>query len=460
MPQLGALCMQRLTNAIIVFGSIFVCLGAVSGHSANLPSVILPSAILQSVRMHEAPDSTRVVFDTTATVEYKVFTLTNPHRVVVDLVGVKPVTDFDPSVIAVGRNRVSSLRAALNGGNYRVVIDTKAALKPKAFKLKPIEPYGHRLVVDLFVENAPVRKTPSKPARRDRDVVIAIDAGHGGDDPGAIGPGKIYEKKVVLQIARRVAKAIDVEAGFVGVLVRDGDYYLPHRKRTDIAREKRADLFVSIHADAFRNAKVTGASVYTLSDRGATSEMAAWIAEKENRSDLLGGVGDVSLDDKDAVLAQVLLDLSMDANRSQSIDAGRSVLAHVGRVAKLHKNRVEQAAFVVLKSPDMPSILVETGFISNPSEARRLSQAEHQSKLARAIANGVTQFMRANPPPGTQLASEPMVQSDMRYTITRGDTISTIAERYGISSRSLRSHNRLANDKIRVGQVILIPGGA
>jgi N-acetylmuramoyl-L-alanine amidase len=454
MPQLGALCMQRLTSTLVVLSGLFACLFACLVATAAL------GATLQSVRMHEAPDSTRVVFDTTAVVEYKVFTLTNPHRVVVDLVGVKPVNAFDPSVVAVGRNRVSSLRAAPNGGNYRVVIDTKAALKPKAFKLKPIEPYGHRLVVDLFVENAPVRKTPTKPARRDRDVVIAVDAGHGGDDPGAIGPSNTYEKKVVLQIARRLVKAINAQAGFVGVLVRDGDYYLPHRKRTDIAREKRADLFVSIHADAFRNAKVTGASVYILSDRGATSEMAAWLAERENRSDLLGGVGDVSLDDKDAVLAQVLLDLSMDANRSQSIDAGKSVLAHLGRVAKLHKNRVEQAAFVVLKSPDMPSILVETGFISNPSEARRLSQSEHQGKLARAIAGGVTQFMRANPPPGTLLASEPMVRSETRYTIIRGDTISTIAQRYGISSRSLKSHNRLANDRIRIGQVILIPGGA
>ncbi len=344
-----------------------------------LPVGAVWASTLDSTRMHEAPDSTRVVFDTSAAIDYRVFTLENPSRVVVDLTGVKPRAGFNPNAVAVGRQRVAKLRTAKRADGYRIVIDTKMDLAPKAFSLKPIDPYGHRLVVDLFVKDAPIAAPISKPTRPDRDVVIAIDAGHGGDDPGAIGPGKIQEKRVVLQIARRVVKNINGRDGFKAILVRDGDYYLPHRKRTDIARNQRADLFVSIHADAFRNAKVTGASVYTLSDRGATSETAAWLAERENRSDLLGGVGDVSLGDKDPVLAQVLLDLSMDANRSQSIDAGKAVLAHLGKVAKLHKNRVEQAAFVVLKSPDMPSMLVETGFISNPTEARRLSQAEHQS---------------------------------------------------------------------------------
>ena len=423
---------------------------AVSAHAATL----------KSVRMHEAPDSTRVVFDTTSAVEYSVFTLDNPHRVVVDIKNLVPQTGFDPSVVAVGRQRVSSLRAAKRGDDYRVVIDTSEALKPKSFKLKPIDPYGHRLVVDLYIKNPAPSATTRKPPKANRDVVIAVDAGHGGDDPGAIGPGKIYEKRVVLQMAKRIVNNLNKVQGFKGVLVRTGDYYLTHRKRTDIARQKRADLFVSVHADAFKSSKVSGASVYTLSDRGASSETAAWLAERENRSDLLGGVGNVSLDDKDPVLAQVLLDLSMDGNRSQSIDAGKAVLAHLGKVAKLHKKRVEQAAFVVLKSPDMPSILVETGFISNPAEARRLSQAEHQAKVSRAVANGVVQFMRANPPPGTWLALNPGNQEDLRYTITRGDTLSTIAQRYGISSRLLKSHNGLRSDKIRVGQVIRIPGGA
>jgi len=419
---------------------------------------MLWAASLKGVRMHEAPDSTRVVFDTDAAVIYKVFTLENPHRVVVDLQGVAPRQGFDPSVVAVARERVASLRGAQRDGTYRVVIDTKMSLTPKAFTLKPIDPYGHRLVVDLFDPKKAQVKPRAAYLSKNRDVVIAIDAGHGGDDPGAIGPKKIQEKRVVLQIARKVKRQLDAVQGFSAVLVRSGDYYLPHRERTQFARNKRADLFVSIHADAFKQSNVKGASVFTLSDRGATSETAAWLAQRENRADLLGGVGDVSLTDKDPVLAHVLLDLSMDANRSQSIAVGEAVLANLGRVTKLHKKRVEQAAFLVLKSPDMPSILIETGFISNPDEARRLSQAEHQNKLAKAIAQGIEQFMRTSPPPGSLLASQLDRTLEMRYTIVRGDTLSTIAQRYGVSSRVLRSRNSLRNDKIRVGQVLLIPG--
>ncbi|NOX50995.1 MAG: AMIN domain-containing protein [Gammaproteobacteria bacterium] len=413
------------------------------------------AAVLQGVRIHEAPDSTRVVFDTNLLVEYEVFSLDNPNRIVVDLIGVKPESGFDPSVVAMGRARISDIRTSQRGDTYRLVIDTKQKLLPEAFALKPIKPYGHRLVVDLLASvKTPVK--PSIPVAKNRDVIIAIDAGHGGDDPGAIGPKRIQEKRVVLQIAKRIAKKINAITGFTAVLVRTGDYYLPHRKRTQIARQKRADLFLSIHADAFKHANVRGASVYTLSDRGASSETAAWLAERENRSDLLGGVGNVSLTDKDVVLAHVLLDLSMDANRLQSIEMGEAILASMGRITKLHKRTVEQAAFVVLKSPDMPSILVETGFISNPQEAKRLSQAEHQDKIARAISTGVEQFMRISPPPGTLLASR---VGEMRYTIVRGDTLSRIAQQYGVSSRALKSKNGLRSDSIRVGQVIVIPTG-
>jgi N-acetylmuramoyl-L-alanine amidase len=287
-------------------------------------------------------------------------------------------------------------------------------------------------------------------------VIIAVDAGHGGEDPGALGPRKALEKNVVLQIARRTVDQIKRQKGFDAFLVRDGDYYLGHRKRTAIAREKRADLFVSIHADAFKQSSVSGASVYTLSDRGATSETAKWLAERENQSDMLGGVGNVSLDDKDPMLAQVLLDLSMDGNRSQSIRVGEAVLRNMGEVTKLHKKQVEQAAFLVLKSPDMPSILVETGFISNPGEARKLSQASHQQKLAKAITAGIAEFMRANPPPATLLAER---REEIRYTVSRGDTISEIAARYGVSTTQLKRRNRLTGDTIRVGQKITIPGG-
>ena len=413
---------------------------------------------LESVRMHEAPDSTRVVFDTDAAVTYKIFTLQDPHRVVVDLQNVRPEQGFDPALVAVGRQRVSGLRAAQRDAHYRVVIDTKLALKPKAFTLAPIEPYGHRLVVDLVDTSRSAEPVPVRLPAQDRAVIVAIDPGHGGDDPGAIGPRNIQEKQVVLQIARKVRDGLNKLTGFKAVLTRDGDYYLPHRKRTQLARDQRADLFISIHADAFKHANVKGASVYTLSDRGATSETAKWLEERENRSDLLGGVGHVSLTDKDPVLARVLLDLSMDANRSQSIDVGQALLANLGRVTSLHKTRVEQAAFIVLKSPDMPSVLVETGFISNPGEAKRLSQREHQQNVARAIVRGIEQYLRDNPPPGTLLANLLEDGEDRRYTIVRGDTLSTIARRYGVSSRALKARNGLSSDRIRVGQVLLIPG--
>jgi N-acetylmuramoyl-L-alanine amidase len=263
----------------------------------------------------------------------------------------------------------------------------------------------------------------------------------------------------VLQISRRLAKRINDMPGYRAVLVRDGDYYVALRDRVRFARDQRADLFVSVHADAFKSPHPSGASVYTLSDRGATSETARWLAEKENRSDLIGGVGDVSLGDKDDMLAHVLLDLSMDANRSASIELGARVLGQLGNVTKLHKNRVEQAGFVVLKAPDMPSILVETGYISNPTEARRLNTAEHQERIATAVAAAIRSHMDLHAPPGTLIAArrDQRGGDGQRYTITNGDTLSHIAARFGISARRLREANGLNSDVIRVGQTLVIP---
>lgn len=418
--------------------------------------------VIQSVRTHEAPDYIRVVLDTSEASKFSVFELDNPHRIVIDVKGAKAGRRLSFKT-ANKLTHVEGLRGGKREDGYRVVVDAEVGFKPKSFTLQPIAPYGHRLVTDLYFPSSAKTAPTTTPAQAtvapvvgSRDVMIAVDAGHGGEDPGALGPRKTVEKKVVLQIARRTVNEIKKQKGFDAFLIRDGDYYLGHRQRTALAREKRADLFVSIHADAFKQSSVSGASVYTLSDRGATSETAKWLAERENQSDMLGGVGDVSLDDKDPMLAQVLLDLSMDGNRSQSIQVGDAVLRNMGKVTKLHKKQVEQAAFLVLKSPDMPSILVETGFISNPGEARKLSQASHQLKLAKAIAGGVQEFMRANPPPATWLAER---REEIRYTIGRGDTISEIAVRYGVTSAALKKRNRLASDRIRVGQTIYIPRG-
>lgn len=406
--------------------------------------------------MHEAPDYTRVVFDTSGPVEFELFTLENPRRVVIDLKDTRARPGFDPALSNAGGVRVTAVRAAPRGDEYRVVLDLARPVEPRSFALAPVAPYGHRLVVDLYAAG-PARAVPQVPLPDEkRDVVIAVDPGHGGEDPGAIGPSRIREKDVVLSISRRLAARIDAMPGFKAVLVRDGDYYVALRDRIRIARDQRADLFVSVHADAFKSASVAGASVYTLSDRGATSETARWLAEKENRSDLIGGVGDVSLGDKDDVLAHVLLDLAMEANRSASFDAGARVLTHLGSVADLHKRRVEQAGFVVLKAPDVPSILIETGYISNPDEARRLNTASHQEQLAAALASGVRQFMEGHAPPGTLLAWR-RDQGNVRYTIVTGDTLSEIAARYGTSTRRLREANGLRGDVIRVGQTIVIP---
>ena len=291
--------------------------------------------------------------------------------------------------------------------------------------------------------------------------VDAIDAGHGGDDPGAVGPGKLFEKDVVLGISRKLHARFEKEPGFRAVLVRTGDYYVKHDKRRLIARENFADIFVSVHADAFRTPQASGASVYAISLKGATSETAEWLAEKENRSDLIGGVENVSLNDKDDLLVEVLLDLSMTASLSMSLEVGREVVGALGRVTKLHKKRVEQAAFAVLKSPDIPSILVESGFISNPAEARKLSRADHQNRLAAAIFEGINRYMKANPPEGSYLAwrrqEEGAATAAITYRIERGDTISGIALRHRVSATAIRELNGLKNDRIRIGQVLKIP---
>jgi len=418
---------------------------------------------LEGVRMHDAPDYTRVVLDVSAKARYDLFTLRNPDRVVIDLDDTVLAPGFDPGAAPVAGERVRGLRAAPRGNGYRVVLDVALPLDPKGFTLAPVEPYGHRLVVDLYSDQPKRSKPVSAPRNEDkRDVVIAIDAGHGGEDPGALGPrvgrSRIQEKVVVLQIAGRLRDKLDRASGYRALMVRTGDYYIALRKRVEIARDARADLLMSIHADAFRSASVSGASVYTLSERGASSENARWLAEKENRSDLIGGVGGVSLDDKDDLLAHVLLDLSMDASRSASILAGELLVTELSRVAKMHKRRVEQAGFAVLKSPDVPSVLVETGYISNPDEARRLHSPAYQEKIATALFEGVRAYMEQQAPAGSLIAWQ-REQGGVRYTIARGDTLSGIAVRYGTSTRRIKQANGLSGDRIRAGQVIIIPAG-
>lgn len=416
---------------------------------------------VEGMRTHAGPEHTRLVLDLSGPAQWSAFPLANPSRLVIDLD--QGTLAYDPARLALAKTTLQGVRSAEKaGGQLRLVLDLTGPHEHTVFALDPVAGMGHRLVVDLRPEGAPptAAANPSAPnatAAR-RDVVIAIDAGHGGEDPGALGPGGVREKDVVLAIAERLKAKFDSAPGFRGELVRSGDYYVPLRRRTARARDVRADFFISIHADAFDSPKPRGASVYALSQRGATSESARWLAAKENQSDLIGGVGDVSLADRDPVLAQVLIDIAMTGTLSQSLLAGERVVAALGGKTRLHSRKVEQAGFVVLKSPDIPSLLVETGFISNPEEARLLRTARHQNRLAEAIFEGVQAHLSEAPPPGTLLAwQEGQLAEAPRYKIRPGDTLSTIAARHGVDTAQLKSANKLASDRIRVGQVLIIP---
>lgn len=421
---------------------------------------LLPSqawaADVDSVRLWRAPDSTRLVFDLSSTAEYNIFALQNPNRLVIDLSDSRVKTQFDK--LDFTNTPIASIRAAArNKTDVRVVLDLKNTVSPKSFSLKANEQYSDRLVIDLFDKKRVVSRSVEQVVKKkNRKIVIAIDAGHGGEDPGASGPKNVREKVVVFQIAKRIEKLFDQNPNFQGELVRSGDYYLAHRKRSQLARDKQADFFISIHADAFTNPQAYGASVYALSTKGATSEAARYLATKENRADLIGGASSLNLGDKDDVLAGVLLDLSMTATLSSSLDAGKYVLKNMGSVARLHKKQVEQAGFLVLKSPDIPSLLIETGFISNPKEARQLSSSKYQQRMANAIYDGLVQFYSEQPPVGTLLAKNGN-GAGRSYIIARGDTLSEIAVLHNTSVRKILRYNKMSSSTIRVGQRILIP---
>jgi N-acetylmuramoyl-L-alanine amidase len=466
--------------------------------------IFAAAADVRSVRLWRAPDNTRLVFDLSGPVQHSVFTLSSPNRIVIDIPGAQLATKLEQ--LSLSNTPITSIRSAQRADDLRLVIDLSSAVSPKSFSLAPNQQYGNRLVVDLYDQegsvgaaasvaaNKPTDKPGDKPVvpvnpqppaaaakpepapmptesapanlppipKGKRAIVIAIDAGHGGEDPGALSPVKgQFEKHVTLSIAKELQRQINAERGYRAELVRTGDYFIPLRKRTEIARKKGADLFVSIHADAAQNTSAFGASVFALSDRGATSETARWLADSENQSDLIGGAGNVSLDDKDKMLAGVLLDLSMTSSLSSSLNVGQKVLQNVGRVTPLHKRRVEQAGFMVLKSPDIPSILVETGFISNRNEAQKLTSASHQQALARSIQTGVRQFFQQNPPPGTYIAwlrdSGKIAPGPREHRVTSGESLALIAQRYQVGLATLRSANNLKNDTIKIGQNLNIP---
>ncbi|WP_448098603.1 N-acetylmuramoyl-L-alanine amidase [Luteibacter yeojuensis] len=524
---------------------------------ATLAPAASIAADIKAARVWAGPEYTRVVFDLSGPATYKMSQGDTPGSVVLDVAGSSVAGDFTTPG---GQGLFKSMTAGKQGGSARMVATVDPRAKPKSFLLKPAGDYGYRLVLDLYpggqsdpgdnpvTDDAPsVADAPAEAAvataprgsrgktvpagkppmlASERKVVVAIDAGHGGEDPGARGATGLREKDVTLQVARELADQINRQPGMQAVLTRNGDYFIPLKRRYQIAREHNADMFVSIHADAFKNSDAKGSSVWVLSPRGKTSEAARWLADRENRADLVGGV---SLDDKDDTLAAVLLDLQQGYAMQASESIAGNVLKALGRLGPTHRGYVERANFVVLRSPDVPSILVETAFITNPSEERRLRDDGHRRELATAVLGGVRNYFESMPPPGTWFAAQaarrngtsvastaasapaapavgsdadaiassavksatrapvprkPAAKTDDRqlaaadtsasarkstaradenvrdvHRVNRGETLTGIAQQYGVSVGALKLANKMTDNNVRIGTVMVIPSG-
>ncbi|MEZ2418049.1 N-acetylmuramoyl-L-alanine amidase [Luteibacter sp. RCC_6_2] len=532
---------------------LLACVTAV----ATLAPAVSTAADIKAARVWAGPEYTRVVFDLSGPATYKMSQGDTPGSVVLDIAGSAVAGNF---AAPGGQGLFKSMTAGKQGGSARMVATVDPKAKPKSFLLKPAGDYGYRLVLDLYPggqsdpgdnpvsdDTASVADAPAEAAvataprgsrgktvpagkppmlAAERKVVVAIDAGHGGEDPGARGATGLREKDVTLQVARELADQINRQPGMQAVLTRNGDYFIPLKRRYQIAREHNADMFVSIHADAFKNSDAKGSSVWVLSPRGKTSEAARWLADRENRADLVGGV---SLDDKDDTLAAVLLDLQQGYAMQASESIAGNVLKALGRLGPTHRGYVERANFVVLRSPDVPSILVETAFITNPSEERRLRDDGHRRELATAVLGGVRNYFESMPPPGTWFAAQaarrngtsvastaasapatpaagpdadaiassavksatrtpapkkPAAKADDKqlaaadtpapakkstaradenvrdvHRVNRGETLTGIAQQYGVSVGALKLANKMTDNNVRIGTVMVIPSG-
>jgi len=427
-----------------------ICLLTVGGQLAA------QNVQVENVRIARTGDRTRIVLDLDRSAQHRIFTLSNPNRVVVDVDGGSFV--MGGKRLPAGAGLVDNVRGAnRDSGGARLVLDLGDAARPKSYMLAPSGKYGYRIVIDLLPLDggAPtvVKKAPA--ATGTRDLVIAIDPGHGGKDPGARGRGGLLEKRAVLEISKRLARLVDDESGMRSFLTRSDDRFLKLQQRIDRAERAGADLFISVHADSFSDRRVRGSTVYVLSEKGATDEAARLLAERENSADLIGGV---DIKNKDDVLAGVLVDLSQNASLEASIEVGDLFIDEMARVGKVRKSQVQLAGFRVLKSPDIPSVLVETAFISNSRDESNLKSVQYQQRLARAMHAGIKDYFYANPPQGTRIAQ---LSRDRRmaheYVIKSGDTLSGIAQRYNVSVSRIRSANSLRSNKIRVGQKLTIP---
>lgn len=462
----------------------FVCL--VFCTSVLLSSSVLASEI-KGVRIGGTHETTRVVFDLAAASPHKVKRLTSPHRLEIELTRISNQQLPSVSGSSALVKKISSAKSS--AGTALLVIELTKPVSDSVFSLPPTAPYGHRLVVDLkplsahshseaVSASSPALTTPAKdvtPMRASgRDIIIAIDAGHGGNDPGAVGPKGSHEKRITLAVSKFLQQQINQQPGLKAVLTRSSDYYIHPGKRPELARQKQADLLISIHADAVDNRKAHGASVWVLSMRRATTEVGRMLEQTEQHSELLGGVAEVIKDSaNERYLAQTVLDLSMNHSMVTGYEVAKEVLKEMGKVAHLHKKEPQAASLAVLKAPDIPSILVETGFISNHNEERLLNDVAHQKKLANAIFNAVTRYFSQQPPADSLFATLkqqgkgiPLTTSTtqsksslsgLTHKVKAGESLSKLARHYGVSMAELRQHNKLKDDTIKVGQVLRIP---
>lgn len=421
--------------------------GGIAG-VAGLPTLAHAGNGVQvnDIRLSKNDGYVRLVFDLSGNVDHSLFALHTPERVVLDLKNTSMSHGMVDRVAANGLLR--GIRSGVrNGDALRVVFDLYGEVTPRSFILGPSGDAGYRLVLDLH-ESAQAPVTISKPKLR--DVIIAIDAGHGGKDPGAVGKNGTHEKTITLQIARRLEKIINAQQGMRAVLTRKDDRFLRLRDRIVKARDNNADLMISLHADSFPDPRARGSSIYALSVDGASSETARLLAENENTSDLL--FGDVTTDVNDKMVKEVLFDLSLTGTIESSLDVGSVLLKHLGNVNAIHRKNVQQAGFAVLKAPNIPSVLLETAFISNPREEKKLRTPAHQENVAKAVARGISDYFSRKAPPGTWLS-----EAASEYRVKGGDTLGAIANKFNTSAVNIRARNALYSDNLDTGQLLKIP---
>ncbi|MEZ9071351.1 N-acetylmuramoyl-L-alanine amidase [Vibrio splendidus] len=456
---------RRLISTVAMMAAVF----------SILFSSLVSANSLKSLRVWPSPEETRVVIDLKSEADFSYFTLSSPSRLVVDLKHTNLATKLP--VVVKDSPVLSKIRKSSppDKNTYRLVFELKKSSTAELFKLSPTPggQYGHRLVIDLphgAASKGTKTSKPSKPTvskninqvKRQKDILIVIDPGHGGEDPGSIGPSRKYEKNATLSISRKLAAQLNAVPGIKTRMTRNADYFVNLNRRVAIARENEAHLFISIHADAFTTPQPRGGSVFVLNTRRANTEISRWIENKEKQSELLGGSGAAftgNIDDKN--VNQTLLDLQFSHSQKEGYKLATTILSEMGKVAKLHNSKPINTSLAVLRSPQIPSVLVETGFISNPTEEKLLFQRSHQDKLARAVTKAVVKYLKANPPEGIILSNATSSTGSVsQHKVSRGESLSVIASKYGTSTQALMKLNNLKSSSLAIGQVLKIPSSA